>query len=66
MSSTKWRVMADAYGKLGIYKHIAKRMEGACTGWEKIADEDDFDEIRSALKFSDQAISSSPAESSQA
>lgn len=51
--STKFKVMADAYKTLGLYKRIDAYKAGACEGWEKIAEERDFPDIRNALKYSE-------------
>ena len=56
---TGWKVMADAYGKLGLYKLIEQSMPGAAVGWEKVAAEDEFKEIHFALKFAE--IPTSPS-----
>jgi len=45
----KFKIMADAYGRLGLYRAICSNVPGASTGWEKVADEADFNEIRLSL-----------------
>ncbi len=49
MSVPKFKVMADAYGKPGLYKRVEKADATAMEGWVLICEEEDFPAVRHAL-----------------
>lgn len=48
---SKFKTMADSYGKLGLYKQIRPISEGSVAGWELIAVEEDFRELQGAVSL---------------
>jgi hypothetical protein len=49
MNPLACKVMADAYGALGLYKRATPHSLGSMEGWELIAVEADFPALRAAL-----------------
>jgi len=50
MNPPSFKVMADAYGKLGLYKRFQPASPGSMEGWELIAEEAEFHVVASAIK----------------
>jgi len=49
MNISNFKTMLDAHDRLGLYRCIHPAETTSISGWEKIADEEDFPSIRHAL-----------------